>query len=176
MGNLKKESIIEYKSINFSGLHCNYLPPTAVAWFQASVSRKWECQCGRTPCVTALDPWHLHPGLQALLPAWRHSGKPPHSHLQQWHCTLRPAVHSFLFFFWFKYFNTCWHLVHVTDSAELVWSNWPGRTENEMPSQFPFIYLAANHNKWWCKTFFVQKRHKKIISRRQWSENLLTTI
>lgn len=95
----RNKCVTEWKiyllSVNISGLHSNYLPPSAVAWLQAGVPGKWEHQCGRTPRVTALDPWHLHPRLQALLPAWRHGGKPPHTHLQQWHCSLRPPVHFF---------------------------------------------------------------------------------
>lgn len=84
----------------FPGLHCDHLPPSTLAWFPAGVPRKWECQCGWTPRVTAVDPWHLHPRLQALLPAWRHGGKPPHPHLQQWNCSLRTSVHFLSLFIW----------------------------------------------------------------------------
>lgn len=76
----------------FLGLHCNHLPPSALAWLPPGVPREWERQRGRAPRVPAVDPWHLHPRLQALLPAWRHSGKPPHPHLQQRDRSLCPTV------------------------------------------------------------------------------------
>lgn len=82
-----------------SGLHRHYLPPPTLAWFQVGVSWKWERERGRTPGVPAVDPRHLHPRLQALLPSRRNGGKPPHPHLQQWDGSLRPSVHNYLFIF-----------------------------------------------------------------------------
>lgn len=80
---------------SFSGLYSNYLPSSAMAWLQAGFPRKRERQSGWTSGVTAVDPWHLHPRLQALLPAWCHGGKPPHTHLQQWNSSLCPSVDFF---------------------------------------------------------------------------------
>lgn len=95
--------------VHTSGLHCHHLPPPAVARLQAGLPGEREHQHGRAPGVAALDPRHVHPRLQALLPARRDGGEPPDTHLQQRHRPVRPPVRPRADPRWFTYCKRSHH-------------------------------------------------------------------
>ena len=74
------------------GLHGHHLPAPALERLPPGLPRERERERGRPAGLPPLDPRHLHPRLQTFLPARRHGGEPPHTHLQQRHGPLRSPV------------------------------------------------------------------------------------
>lgn len=95
-----------------AGLHRHHIPPSALDRWAIGVWRQQESESRWPTSWAPLGPWHLHCGLQEVLPPWHHGGEQTDPHLPQRDRPLRAEVRlkTDLLVYWVHVSLVCFYL------------------------------------------------------------------